>query len=48
LQAIFTLASSQYRYCFARIALMTYARKSVISLQDTPYYHVVARCVRRA
>jgi putative transposase len=27
---------------------MTYARKSLISLQDTPYYHVVARCMRRA
>lgn len=27
---------------------MAYARKSLISLQDTPYYHVVARCVRRA
>lgn len=27
---------------------MGYARKSLISLQDTPYYHVVARCVRRA
>jgi hypothetical protein len=27
---------------------MTYARKNSISLQDTPYYHVVARCVRRA
>jgi hypothetical protein len=26
---------------------MTYARKSLISLQDTPYYHVVARCVSR-
>jgi REP element-mobilizing transposase RayT len=27
---------------------VTYARKTLISLQDTPYYHVVARCVRRA
>ena len=27
---------------------MTYARKTQISLQDTAYYHVVARCVRRA
>jgi REP element-mobilizing transposase RayT len=27
---------------------MGYARKALISLNDTPYYHVVARCVRRA
>src|SRR5262245_19613499 len=26
---------------------MGYARKSQISLQETPYYHCVARCVRR-
>jgi hypothetical protein len=27
---------------------MTYARKAQISLKDTPYYHVIGRCVRRA
>ena len=27
---------------------MTYPTKALVSLSDTPYYHVVARCVRRA
>ena len=27
---------------------MGYPRHSLVSLHDTPYYHVIARCVRRA
>jgi REP element-mobilizing transposase RayT len=30
------------------LAAMGYARKSLISLRDTPYYHLIGRCVRRS
>ena len=30
------------------VQIMTTARKNQISLSDTPYYHVITRCVRRA
>jgi hypothetical protein len=30
------------------VLTMTRARKTILSLNATPYYHVVARCVRRA
>jgi REP element-mobilizing transposase RayT len=40
----------EYRHTNATTATdaMGYARKSLVSLEETPYYHVIARCVRRA
>jgi len=39
-----------YSYCHKKVIynLMPTARKYQISLSDTPYYHCVSRCVRRA
>jgi hypothetical protein len=33
---------------WATFAYMTRPRSSLVSLADTPWYHVVNRCVRRA
>src|SRR5690606_33468407 len=42
----FAYADFVHRRCYE--SLVGYARKSLVSLNDTPYYHVIARCVRRA
>jgi len=38
----------QWHWKFVYASSMPYARKSLVSLQDTPYYHLVGRCVRRS
>ena len=38
-----------YKQCFySQEAVMRQSRSSLISLVDTPYYHCICRCVRRA
>jgi len=34
--------------CNQRGRFMTLPRKQLISIEETPYYHIVSRCVRRA
>ena len=42
------LIQSSIQYRILRMNIMTTPRKQLISIIDTPYYHVVTRCVRRA
>ncbi len=44
----YAVMSNHYREVTVEGCAMTIARSRQISLQDTPYYHVVSRCVRRA
>ncbi len=34
--------------CFKEETIMTQPRKNIVSISDTPYYHCIGRCVRRA
>ncbi len=33
---------------FQEETIMTQPRKNIVSVEDTPYYHCIGRCVRRA